>query len=298
MTLLCPSHLDISPTVVSVKIKQEGISLMMKNNKITGKKKKTADNNNIILDFLRYCRCTYENLDNKGAGCKLTTMPGLILTLSPDKYCAYSFFKEKTLPDTWMYYNHNLSSFHPISPQMFEQMHWILRPMIQPLLDVNSYSHRDIKCVWYSLQHPCGIAAYVTKNDNAVYLLMESILFVPNTDILRIPIPLEKLVDQVVVSSIPPYSSTTSKQHHHRHFYSLGKHFGICCLSKSHVNDAVKSFIVYRTDLRSFHNLPVPVSEFPFTEYVSSENWGPFLLYLRKIQNRKTQTQIQRKNKK
>ena len=40
MTLLCPSHLDISPTVVSVKIKQEGISLMMKNNKITEKKKK------------------------------------------------------------------------------------------------------------------------------------------------------------------------------------------------------------------------------------------------------------------
>lgn len=112
--MICPSHLDISPTVVSVKIKQEGISLMYNNNK-NKNNKKTADNNNIILDFLQYCRRTYENLDDK-AGCKLAAIPGLILTVSPNKYCAFSFFKKKLYPvhgcTTTMLYLHSIRYHH------------------------------------------------------------------------------------------------------------------------------------------------------------------------------------------
>lgn len=171
---------------------------------------------------------------------------------------------------------------------MFEHLHWILRPIIQPLLDVNSYNHHDIKSVWYSRQHPYSIAAYITKHDNTVHLLMDPILFIPDANVLRVPIPLERLMDHVVSSS---FITSIHKDHH---FYSLGKQFGICCLLKSHVNDAVKSFIVYRTDSSFVSPSPhrpvhyLPFSKFPFADYMLSEIWGPFLLYLSNSDIKKT----------
>lgn len=254
----------------------------------------------IIWKFLNMCRNLYDGLvlatkGLKGGFCKLTLMPGLLISWKNSNnrhtILAFSFFtRDNKMPPRWMIPTKG-GKFRSIILQ--DPLTTVLRPRIYPILNLRSQRWRNIRTLWYSPDNHMAVA-YTTFN-NIFHILLEPMWIISSKNEVnrRIipPLASNNLINMTNVIVKVPRTKTTHKKPDNDNDddndtteedleYGLGERYRVLIRP---LQDGISAWAIFHRRTLSPHpNLPPspPLLPLSTVSFMSSLMWGVHLLSL------------------